>query len=268
MTKFLLSLGALLGLTFASLDAGAIRVVGKGGGYAEMQLHSLNERLPAVLLACLSGTGTCGLESESASILKFALRGRLQIDIDTECRSPGLSLIGSSQVRIPACELYRSSSSGDPMALAAKELAGLVLQARLMSFVQMPASQSQALAARVLQDFSFGEKSWAGVVDLKNILFHVLTLSRGSHTEALLMLESNEKTENVTSLILAKLDCDADRARVLRAGAASVENVQGDYGQVNFRFDWTCEASGQEIHSSARLLFDTALERFRVHVSN
>lgn len=268
MTKFILSFCVLLSLTFASLDAGAIRVVGKGGGYAEMQLHSLNERLPAVLLACLSGAGTCDLEFDSAQVLKASLGGRLQIEIDAECRTPGLSVITSSWVRIPACELYRSSNNGEPVARATKELAVLVLKARLMSFAQMPAGQSQALAARVLRDFLFSEKSWAGVVDLKNILFHVLTFTRDSYTETLLMLESNEKTVDVTSHILTKLDCDPDRARVLRAGAASVESVQGDYGQVNFRFDWTCETSGQEIQSTARLLFDTALERFRVHVSN
>lgn len=255
-TLFFLLLG------FYGVANAGVRVVGRGGGYAEMQALLINDRIAGFTQGCVQNPIICGLESTQATSLGKAISTPLLLTINPTCIDPVVQTYGTVSAEIAACALYQDSSSEvKPI----KDIAAWVLTARLMTFDGMSLDKAFALSQLVFKSFQQEELSLMFVMDESEVNFHFLQVQLGYVTENVVSLEGREQTFDFTAQVQNILPCYGYSLQAWKLTRPMARDLGQAQGLIETEVSWTC---GDQKSWSGKLQIYFSAPNFEVDPSS
>lgn len=230
-TLFFLLLG------FYGIANAGVRVVGRGGGYAEMQALLINDRIAVLTEVCIQNPSACGLDSNQATNLAQAVSTPLLLTVNPTCTNPTVQTYGSLSAEIAACALYLDSSSE---VKEFKYIAAWVLTARLMAFDGLLQDEAYALAQMVFESFQQEELSLMFVMDVSEANFHFLQVQQGNQTQNVVSLEGRERTLEITTEVENTLSCEYGNVLTWKLSRPTTRDLGQAQGLIETDVHWTC----------------------------
>lgn len=243
LTALVLSLQVFAG---QNAEPDGVRVVGKGGGFAEMQAYAFDKNLPALVKVCEQRPEFCGLSPREQKILQaFVLRQyevlNSLLTINPTCVAPYVhldSILGS----VDSCYLYESEQTEfGPVPKPLQEIGAAVI---LIRFVMMLGEQANldeitTLADKLLRNLDITKQSSIVEAGRQIYKLNLLSLLMGEQQRSFLSFESFQASVDLTENLESSLNC-ASRDLDWTLQNLRVENLGPDEGRVQGQIEWSC----------------------------
>ncbi|MNL06649.1 hypothetical protein D3C87_1272890 [compost metagenome] len=265
MFSFLLGL-VLSVQVFAGQNAepDGVRVVGKGGGFAEMQVYAFDKNLPFLVRICHQRPESCGLSSKEQDILQvFVLRQyevlNSVLTINPTCVAPYVHLGSALESSVDSCYLYENEQTEfGPVPKSLQEIGAAVILIRFVNIlgVQANLEEIRVLANKLLRNLDVTSQSSVVEAGRQIYKLNLLSLQAGERRRSFLSFESVQSSVDLTkdlesSLNCAGLDLDWSLQEI------RVENLGSDLGRVQGQIEWSCALPEGELQKyRATLVLD------------
>lgn len=196
-------------LISSAVPAFAIRVIGNGGGYAEMQALSALSRLRVLILPCLQRGEACALTEVEQDYLRrldaaAAFKtGGVKLAFFTRENSGDWVRYGNGTMAVASGVLY--DQAGSPLTFA--EIGRAVLQAWLgrPEIPHVNGVSPAEIAGKVFSSFSASEMSWE--MKALGARGHLIQASSRGTNHVFLGVEFNDMTEDLSERFLTSVPC-------------------------------------------------------------
>lgn len=212
-------------------------MVGKGGGYAEMQAILINSKLELLTEVCTTTPAACNLSNQEAANLQQAVAGSFNFKVNPGCFDPSVQIQSSSVGMVSACALYHDDSSA---AKEFKDIAAWVLTTRLMAVSGLSLSEAYALAEKVFAQYSQVENSLMMNLSEADAVFHFLQIQVGSYNTNVVSLEGRTRTLEITDLVQARLNCENSELQNWTLRRSTARDLGNAQGLLETEVQWTC----------------------------
>lgn len=268
-TFFLMVLLALALSTPLLSQAGGVVVVGKGGGFSEMQAYQFDQNLKPLIDMCLKPENPCDLSQEELRWIQNLSRdlnamNRPLVQINTSCTTPYLHLEQNGRTSLDACALYQVSGPDNlESPKSAQEILQWVLVAALRSANQ---GFGDSAAAKIAQGFSQSRlQSFALPLTGGGVRLHLWTGQWAQQSYSFLSIESPKRTLDLTAALQAELRCTSNFSWIMQA--PRFQDVSSQQTQAQAPIQWVCgdQKSRGELHLKLQFLEDE-LSAFEVAI--
>ncbi len=238
-----------------SQTAGAgIRVVGGGGGLAELQVLSLDQKLAGLLKILLTENNPAQLSPEEKQTLSNLLKAKeggsgKNIVFSQDCLSPKIQF-RSESILVSSCALYENDQ---PLSLP--ELAAFVFDWRLAeSAPQLPESEKRDISKKIWRDFHEGNAENLQISLQPAVYLRARELVMGEQVLSLLAAETVAGSVDLAPDLIQALNCtEANpnwgfRSLVMESEELGRTSVSG-------QIQWSCD--GKSFAAKATLVLPT-----------
>jgi hypothetical protein len=228
-----------------------VRVVGKGGGYSEMQAILINSRLALLTEVCTTNPATCSLSNQEAELLQASVAGPFDFKVNPGCFASPVQIQSPSAAMVSACEIYVNDSSA---AKDFKDIATWVLTTRLMAVSGLSLVDGFALSEKVFAQFSQVENSLMLNLSEAEAVFHFLQIQVGSNKANVVSLEGRTRTLEITSLVEQSLTCEGSNLATWELAPGAVSDFGSAKGLLETDAQWSCQ-NGQAFKAKLHIFF-------------
>jgi hypothetical protein len=249
MLSILLSL-FLAAPVFASQNAepDGVRVVGKGGGFAEMQAYAFDKNLPNLARICSQQPESCGLLPKEQEVLRtFVLNEKLVLNslltINTSCTAPFIHLKSDQSSSVDSCFLYAAKSNEfGPVPKSPAEIGRIVIQLRFTDILKekMNPFEIEDLTNKLLRDLNFNNQSTVVQAGNRTHKINLWSMDLAGKRSSFLSFENFESSLDLTPDLEASLAC-TDKEINWSLRELSVENLSYQEGVVRGQIEWSCD---------------------------
>lgn len=194
----------------------AIRSVGNGGGFAEMQAYAIDKSLMGLVRNCVAIQGACNFLPDQQDILikllKFDEATPFSlIRINETCAPPFFHQERSGSVSIDACDLYQNKDSPlGPEPLPYDQIALRVLGSRLRQAIPSIDSRDIGrLSVALFGEFVFEDRQTIIPIDLDEFRMHDWSFRKRNRTQQFLVIEGRTISTDLTTHLENLLECSA-----------------------------------------------------------
>ena len=191
-----------------------IRVVDRGGGFAEMQAYALDKRLPTYAKLCQAAGNPCQLSSQEKSWVDLLVKNETKIvdeliQLNTTCAAPFVHLTDRGY-SVDSCALYLEEvNEFGPQPKSLVEIGQVLLLARISALegavMSWPAAQS--LAKALLIDLNYSEALYVVDDGKMRHRLNIWSMQAGSEKVTYVSLESPKSSTDLTESFLESLSC-------------------------------------------------------------
>lgn len=213
MTSLLIAASLFLS---ALAFAGGVVVVGKGGGFAEMQAYEFDQSQRSITTVCLQSNNPCRLTPQEAEWVQ-ALDRDLQdsrrplLKINVTCLEPMIRRDAEGSVSIEACALYQERTKDLRTPRDVRDIMKLVLQASLLRVhPQEKPEDLRAVREKLLLAFESVREARSYPVPqaVSGLTLHDWSVRLGAKTINRLTFEGVTRSVDLTKDLEAQLGCE------------------------------------------------------------
>jgi len=230
-----------------------IRVVGNGGGYAEMQAIWINSQLKHLSKACLQDLGTCGLSAPEGALLQEVLHSPFLLEMNPDCSAPFIQPKGPSLASISSCALYET----DTIAKSFSEIAAWTLAARLVAVKGLSADASLWIGRQVFSSLQQQETKIAIQMPEGAALFHFLSVQQNDVIHSLVSLEGLSSTVDITDSVLNALSCATGTVTQWSLSPLGARETGDNGAMIESEAFWSC-SNGDRFKSQLQVYFQVS----------
>lgn len=253
----------LLLLHFSSVADAAIRIIGKGGGYAEMVALTVLSRIPHLAMSCQTLPGHCGLSEAEQSLLSQLIE------------------LGVLDTKSAELEFFSDSSSADEIRYLSDAKSLVLLSSRHLYLADQKPAPMNHIASQVLHGWLLRPESTSIFADDPAVIDGLKTLSQKlaqnfKASEQTLRLEQSDRSLHVLEstgtvrLLLEENKVLTDLTELLRQQACAedgeilgLNELFQDHGVVVGRLKARCGQSS----FAARMLLEIPQDgKPRIHI--
>ncbi len=240
LNKHLFSLVFIFTVFCSQAQAGG-GLVDNGGGFAEIQMYALEQKIPSFLGLCLQTRNPCQLKTQDQKLIQNLLKDILsqntsRIEIAQTCQSPTGLVAVNGTLFVEACALYQALPNGKVLPKNPDELFLLLLQFYAHAMQIEGANETFLQLSQNLRWLSQKTVAFQG----NKYLLHQDVFQWLNQAMSLVALETQERTIDLSPLFQSQIQC---RLSHIALSGVRVQTLENNEVLLLGKLHWSCAST-------------------------